>query len=143
MFFSAADGADVEAACAHIIPTDETPGAREAKVVYFIDKALDTFARDDRGTWLKGARLLRNRAAGVKHGARSFAELSDDQQIVVLQGMEKDKVPFFQELRGACIAGMFASPEHGGNFDKAGWKLLGFEDRFVWTAPFGWYDRDA
>jgi hypothetical protein len=38
---------------------------------------------------------------------------------------------------------MLASPEHGGNFEKIGWKMIGFDDRFVWTAPFGWYDRDA
>ena len=39
------DAADIDAACAQIIPTDATPGAREAKVVYFIDTALNTFAR--------------------------------------------------------------------------------------------------
>jgi hypothetical protein len=57
--------------------------------------------------------------------------------------MDKGKVPFFKELRDATIAGMLASPEHGGNFEKIGWKMIGFDDRFVWTAPFGWYDRDA
>jgi hypothetical protein len=141
--FSAADAADIEAACAQIIPTDETPGAREAKVVYFIDRALDTFAKDQRESFVKGARLLRDRAAAIKHGARSFAELPGDLQIAVLEAMEKKKVPFFEDLRGAAIAGMLANPEHGGNLDKIGWKLIGFEDRFVWTAPFGWYDRDA
>src|SRR4051794_29392930 len=42
-FFSAADAADVEAVAAQIIPTDDTPGAREAGVVHFIDRALATF----------------------------------------------------------------------------------------------------
>jgi len=140
---SPADAADIEAACAQIIPTDDTPGAREARVVYFIDKALDTFAKDERAMWTKGARLLRSRAAEVKHGARSFAELPADLQVAVLASLEKKKVPFFEALRGATIAGMLASPEHGGNFEKIGWKWIGFDDRFVWTAPFGWYDRDA
>ena len=44
-FFTAAQAAEVEAMAAQIIPTDETPGAREAQVVNFIDRALVTFAR--------------------------------------------------------------------------------------------------
>jgi gluconate 2-dehydrogenase gamma chain len=143
LVLSPADAADIEAACAQIIPADETPGAREARVVYFIDKALDGFAKDQRASFAKGARLLRDRAAAVKHGARSFAELPGDLQIAVLTAMEKKKEPFFEDLRGATIAGMFAHPDHGGNFEKAGWTLIGFEDRYVWTAPFGWYDREA
>jgi gluconate 2-dehydrogenase gamma chain len=138
-----ADAADIEAACAQIIPTDETPGAREAKVVYFIDKALDTFAKDQRTAFVKGARLLRDRAAAARHGTKSFADLPVDLQIAVLTAMEKKKEPFFEDLRGAAIAGMLAHPDHGGNFEKAGWTLIGFEDRYVWTAPFGWYDRDV
>jgi gluconate 2-dehydrogenase gamma chain len=39
-FFSASDAADVAAVTAQIIPSDDTPGAREAGVVYFIDRAL-------------------------------------------------------------------------------------------------------
>src|SRR5271155_4985890 len=36
-FFSAADGADVEAVAAQIVPSGATPGAREAHAVFFID----------------------------------------------------------------------------------------------------------
>jgi hypothetical protein len=35
---------------------------------------------------------------------------------------------------------MFADPAYGGNSDKVGWKLIGFEDRFAWQPPFGEYD---
>ena len=35
----------VEAIACQIIPTDDLPGAREAGVVYFIDRALKTFAK--------------------------------------------------------------------------------------------------
>ena len=42
-FLTAAEAADVEAVAAQIIPTDDTPGAREAGVVHFIDRALATF----------------------------------------------------------------------------------------------------
>ena len=42
-FFTAAQAADVEAMAAQIIPTDSTPGAREAHVIVFIDRILSTF----------------------------------------------------------------------------------------------------
>jgi gluconate 2-dehydrogenase gamma chain len=41
--FTAEQAAEIEAMTAQIIPTDETPGAREAHCVYFIDRALSTF----------------------------------------------------------------------------------------------------
>ena len=44
---------------------------------------------------------------------------------------------------GLVLAGMLAFPEYGGNYNKIGWKWIGFDDRFSWAAPFGWYDRDV
>jgi hypothetical protein len=46
-------------------------------------------------------------------------------------------------IRFLTIAGTFANPSWGGNRDKIGWRLLGFEDRFVWQPPFGDYDPGA
>jgi len=140
---SPADAVDVEAACAEIIPTDDTPGAREAKVVYFIDKALGTFAKNQRDVWLKGVQELRARADKRHPGTKSFAALPTADRIAVIASLEKDKHPFFDELRGATVAGMFANPDYGGNQGKVGWKLIGFEDRYSWAAPFGWYDRNV
>jgi gluconate 2-dehydrogenase gamma chain len=42
-FLTASEAADIDAVAARIVPTDDTPGAREAGVVYFIDRALATF----------------------------------------------------------------------------------------------------
>jgi gluconate 2-dehydrogenase gamma chain len=138
---SAADAADIEAAAAQIIPSDGTPGAREARVVYFIDKGLSTFAKDQRAVFEKGAAELRKRAAREERGAKSFAAISPASQIRILQALEKEKHPFFGAVRQATIVGMFANPEYGGNHDKTGWKMIGFNDQFSWGAPFGWYDR--
>lgn len=141
---SDADAADIEAAAAQIIPSDGgTPGAREARVIYFMDKALATFAKDQRPMFEKGAKELRTRAAKVKPGAKSFASLTSAQQIAVLTAMEKDEKSFFNPLRFGTIAGMFANPEYGGNYNKAGWTVLGFSDQFSWSTPFGWYDRNV
>ena len=35
-----------------------------------------------------------------------------------------------------------ASPVHGGNYDKSGWKLVQYDDTLNHKPPFGYYDRD-
>jgi hypothetical protein len=142
-FLTPRQGADIEAMSAQIIPTDGTPGAREAHVVYFMDQALATYAKDRREPVIKGLNDLHARSAKMFRGAKSFASLSDAQQITLLTALEKEKSEFFEEIRGATIAGMLASPEYGGNTNKIGWKMIGFDDRFSWGPPFGWYDRDV
>jgi len=138
-----ADAADLDAATAQIIPSDGTPGAREARVVYFLDKSLGTFAKDQKPAFEKVTKELRTRAAKAKQGAKSFAELSSAQQISVLTALEKEKPEIFGPLRYATMAGMLANPEYGGNLNKTGWKMIGFVDQFSWSAPFGWYDKNA
>lgn len=142
-FLRAGQAADLEAAASQIFPSDDTPGAREAYVVHFIDRALATWQQEQRPVFVKGLAELRRRAALQNATAKSFAALPDEQRHAVIASLEKDKHPFFFALRGASIAGMFANPQYGGNFDKSGWKLLGFDDRFSWAAPFGWYDANA
>jgi gluconate 2-dehydrogenase gamma chain len=142
-FLTPADAAEIEAFAAQIVPTDETPGAREARVVYFVDKGLATFAKDNRDGVAKGVKELRDRAAKMQPGAKSFAALTTDKQIAIMTAMEKDHKSFFENGRQMTLAGMLSFPEHGGNYNKIGWKWIGFDDRFSWTAPFGWYDRDA
>ena len=93
-----ADGADLEAATSQIIPSDGTPGAREARVVYFIDKGLAGFAKQQRPMFEKGLKDLRARVAKAHPGAKSFAALTSAQQIAVLTAMEKEKAPFFERM---------------------------------------------
>jgi len=142
-YLTPADAAELEAFAAQIVPTDETPGAREARVVYFIDKGLVTFAKDNRDNVAKWVKELRDRAAKMQPGAKSFAALPVDKQIAIMKAMEKDQKSSFENGRQATLAGMLAFPEHGGNYNKIGWKWIGFDDRFSWSAPFGWYDRNA
>src|SRR5208283_2006898 len=53
-FFTPDLATEVDAVAGRIIPTDQTPGAREAGVVYFIDRALATFASADRKLYTEG-----------------------------------------------------------------------------------------
>ncbi len=130
-----------EAFTAQIIPSDHLPGAREANVVRFVDRALATFAGPQRPLFHHGLADLARRAAALSAGG-SFATLDAARQIAVMQALELAQPDFFEAARVAAITGMFANPEYGGNQDKAGWRLLGFDDRFVWQPPFGYYDRE-
>jgi gluconate 2-dehydrogenase gamma chain len=140
--FTDADAAVVDAIAALIIPTDDTPGAREAGVVQFIDRSLETFARDQRSLFDKGLADLRKRVDAAHPGADSFVKLDATQQSALLHDLESSKSDFFSAMLAATAAGMFANPEYGGNRDKIGWKLIGFDDRYFWQQPFGYYDRD-
>jgi gluconate 2-dehydrogenase gamma chain len=133
-YFTREQAADVDAMAAQIYPTTDTPGAREAQVIYFIDLALVTFAQDKQDIYAKGLADLPSHTGG-----KAFATLSPDQQIAVLTSIEK--TPFFKAVRDLTIMGMFASPQHGGNYKKVGWTQIGFDDSLNFRAPFGAYDK--
>lgn len=136
--FAADAAADVEAITARIIPSDDTPGAKEAGVVFFIDNTLTTFAKDQAPMFEQGLKAL-DASVKAKHGASArFATITPVQQDALLRAMEKQD--FFQALRFATIAGFLALPKYGGNKDYIGWKAVGQEHTFEHHAPFGWYD---
>ena len=137
-FFTVEQAAEVAAMASAIIPTDDTPGAREAGCVYFIDSALTTFLRDSQALYTQGIKDLQAKAEELFPRAGKFSELSSAQQIQALTSIEK--TPFFTAVRNHTIIGMFASPKHGGNQDEIGWKLIGYEDTLNFRAPFGYYD---
>jgi gluconate 2-dehydrogenase gamma chain len=139
-FLSSGEAADIEAVTAQIVPTDDTPGAREAGAVYFIDRALATFFAQLAGDYR--AQLAAFQAAYRQRypGAQSFASLTSEQQIEFLEGI--DETPFFNITRVLTLLGMFTLPAYGGNRDGVGWKLIGFEDQHAFHPPFGYYDRD-
>jgi len=135
-----AEMADVEAITAQIIPTDTTPGAREAGVAQFIDRALGSFFAPLAPEFRAGFAEFR---AGVRKRfpeSAAFASLSHAQQVEWLQSIEHS--PFFTLMRQLTVLGMFSSPSYGGNRDGLGWQLLGFRDEHVFLPPFGHYDRE-
>ena len=134
---------DLDAITALIIPTDDTPGAREARVVDFIDRGLASFAADQRPLFEAGLTDLNARVTRRHPGTASFADLGETDATALLRELETERSEFFEAVRVGTITGLLANPEYGGNAGKVGWKLIGFDDRFVWSAPFGWYDADA
>jgi gluconate 2-dehydrogenase gamma chain len=139
-FLSASEAADVEAVAAQIIPTDDSPGAREAGAVYFIDRALSSFFSQLGGDYRSQLEAFQGAYRKRHPGAERFASLPSEQQIAYLKGI--DQTPFFNTTRLLTLRGMFSLPSYGGNRDGVGWKLIGFEDAHVFQPPFGYYDRD-
>lgn len=147
----------VEAIASQIIPTDELPGAREAGVVFFIDRALKTFASDTLPIYEKGLAEL-NRVTSEKHpGVKSFADATTKQQEDLLSELteaEKSQAgpsrgrfqpgsaDFFQAIWLHTVFGFLAAPEAGGNRDYAGWKVIGRDPADSFAPPFGFYDKD-
>lgn len=140
-FFSTAQAAEIEAVAAQIIPSDDTPGAREARVIYFIDRALTTFDRDKQKLYTKGLTDLQSKTRKQFPAAKRFSALTAEQQIELLKSIEK--TDFFGTVRTHTIMGFLANPEYGGNHDGIGWKTVGFEDTFSYQPPFGFYDGET
>ena len=138
-FFTPQQAADFDAFSAQIIPTDDTPGAREANVVHFTDYLLSTIDRDQQTPVNDAFKTLQEQVAKTVPGATSFAAIGPAQQIAVMKAMEK--TPGFGILRGFTLTGFFCDPSlGGGNKDQVGWKLIGFQDDFLYKPPFGYYD---
>jgi gluconate 2-dehydrogenase gamma chain len=139
---SARDATVVDALTSRILPaTDGRPGAHEAGVVYFIDRALATFNASQKKLYLDGIKDLNQRAARTLKGATSFATLTTAQQDDVLREIER--TPFFQAARFDTVIGTFALPTYGGNHDYIGWQMLGLTHQSRFQPPFGYYDAEA
>src|SRR5581483_7350962 len=102
-FFSPEQATEVEAICAQIIPTDDTPGAREARVIYFIDRALTTFDSDKQPQYRQGILDLADKTCAMFPGAAKFSSLTSDQQIELLTAIEK--TDFFETVRVHTVLG--------------------------------------
>jgi gluconate 2-dehydrogenase gamma chain len=133
--------AGLEAVAMRIIPSDGSPGAREAGVIHFIDPALATFAQDRKAPLIAGLDDLNARTRAKWPDVATFAELAPERQDELLRAVER--TPFFSDMRFGTVVGMFSNPSYGGNRDQAGWKLLGFQAHGIYQPPFGYYDAEA
>lgn len=131
------EAVEFEAIAARIIPTTDTPGAREAGVIYFFDQSFGAFNAPMLPVLRDG---LENLQSSLDDG-RKFSDLSEDEQDAVLEANQN--TPFFFMIRMMTFSGFFGLSEYGGNKDGTGWKLLGMDpDAHAYQAPFGYYDAE-
>ena len=133
---------ELDAVTSTIVPSDGTPGAREAKVVRFIDRSLNDWAKEQKPQIEASLKALSDFVAKNRRGTATFSAVPEADRTKLLERFEKAHGDEFNAgFWFPTIAGMFTNPSYGGNANKVGWSLMGFKDQFSWAAPFGYYDR--
>lgn len=155
-FLSPEQAAEIDAISARIIPTTDTPGAREAGVVFFIDRALSTFAKDAQKMYADGLSDLQTRVREMFPSAEKFSAATVEQQDQILQSLDENSAAasgrrshssassFFELVRVHTVMGFLIDPDSDrrGNRDGVGWKVIGREREHMFQPPFGHYDKD-
>jgi gluconate 2-dehydrogenase gamma chain len=140
-YLDAASAQEITAIAAQIVPSTDGPGATEAGAVYFIDRALHTFAADKQPQYREGLAELSRRRIQIFPASQSFAALGSADQIELLRSIET--TDFFALIRTHTVLAWLGSPEYGGNRNSVGWKYIGFDDAGAFDPPFGFYDAEA
>ena len=146
----------IDAISSQIIPSDELPGAHEAGVVYFIDRALKTFASDKRPVYAKGLADVAKMTAELFPGVRTIGDATPEQQRQIVAELMSEMNPrpgprrstvalnadFPQTIWIHTLWGFLLDPEAGANRDYVGWKVIGRDPAHSFSPPFGFYDQD-
>lgn len=123
----------LEAVCDRLIPADELgPGAKEARVVHYIDRALGSALANSRQPYASGLTALDKYATASR--GKGFLQLPPHDQDSVLidvetggaTGFTGSSAQFFTMVLGHTRQGMFSDPYYGGNQNFIGWDLLGY-----------------
>ena len=129
--FTNADFAVVSAACERVIPKDDDPGALDANVPEYIDRILQTSQLEKmKQDFVPGVAALDRRARRMFQVG--FAEATPQQQDEAIS-VFKDSPPnsgearWYELLVVLTMEGFLGDPSYGGNKDKVGWKLVGFD----------------
>ena len=157
-FLSPDQAAEIDTISARIIPTTDTPGAHEAGVVFFIDRALVTFAKDDQKIIQQGLPELQARVREMFPGVEKFSAATPEQRDQILHSLEEHSggnetgvfrnvsaaQSFFQTILQGTISGFLIDPDSDrrGNRDSVGWKAIGRDPAHMFQPPFGYYDKD-
>ena len=124
----------LEAAAARILPSDDGPGAREARVGRFIARQLEGDLAAVRPAFDQLARLLD--LWSQKSFGKGFATVAAAEQDTVLGQLARGEIPvrglpqqaLFRGLHTLTLEGFLSDPVHGGNDGEIGWRTVGFPE---------------
>jgi gluconate 2-dehydrogenase gamma chain len=124
----------LEAGAARILPADDSPGAREAKVGRFIERQLAGSLSALRPAFDQLARLLD--LWSRKSFGKPFTALASAEQDTILGQLSRGQIPvrgfpqeaLFRALHTLTLEGFLSDPVHGGNDGEAGWRAIGFPE---------------
>lgn len=116
------------AATGRILPSDDAPGAAEAGVAEYLERALvEELPALDRALVERGLDLLESSARDRLE--RSFSECSPEEQDDLLRGLETLDEPwprlFLSRLVQLTLEGFLCDPRRGGNRNGLGWDWIG------------------
>lgn len=158
VFFSPEEGAAIEAIVDRLIPPDtQFAGGKEAGCAGFIDIQLAGPYGSSQGLYMRppfldptpqqGDQSPNTPAQQYKRGlaaldryvkkavvGKTFRELTEEQQDMVLKGLESGRVQidgvngsvFFALVLKDTKEGFFSDPVYGGNRDMVSWRMIGF-----------------
>ncbi|MGZ6126312.1 MAG: gluconate 2-dehydrogenase subunit 3 family protein, partial [Myxococcales bacterium] len=124
----------LDAAACRILPSDESAGAREAKVGRFIERQLAGSLAPLRPAFDQLARLLD--LWSRKSFGKGFTGLSAAEQDAILGQLSRGEIPLrgfpqaamFRALHTLTLEGFLSDPVHGGNDAQTGWRAIGFPE---------------
>ena len=156
-YFTDFQAKTVEAITERILPSDGSHGgAKEAGVVYYIDRAISGFSTGLQRTYRLGLRELERFCN--QEFSHQFIELTNEQQNQVVRWflgeevgggnkLDRTQAPLrrvaesdgmvegidlgllhsmFAVIREHTVEGYFCDPVYGGNRNAVGWRLVGF-----------------
>lgn len=127
-----ARGATLAAAVSRILPpNEEHPTADEAGVTSYVAEAAAEAPSRLLQVWAQGLDMLEDMAR-ARHG-RGFAACPPHWQDEVLVEIQRVPHPlmrrFFDLLIDWTLEGWLCDPRHGGNRDRAGWRMVGYQPK--------------
>lgn len=123
----------LDAVVDRLIPADQHgPGARDARVVHYIDHSLGGALASSKNAYTAGLASLERYARSSR--GKSFLELSNTDRDSVLidvetgaaTGFAGSSALFFTMVLNHTRQGMFGDPYYGGNTNFIGWDLIGY-----------------
>jgi len=132
-FFTPEEANCLIAFCEQIIPRDESPGATDAGVIFYIDRQLSGVFHYDQETYRNGIKNLQD-YCNRKYG-KTFESLPTGDQITLMKAMESNQLSesqwpkgkpseFFNLVLSHTMQGFYGSPIHGGNKDYMSFEML-------------------
>jgi len=147
-FFSPYQATVVEEVTSLIIPTDEDPGAREAGLVFELDRIVAS-SDNLKELYTNGIEWLDYMAERVSH-KESFLDLGNDEKIKILKIADSGRSTYIQKVYlfirywGTRIARNFFSTIKRQTFEgfytsEMGWKVIDYQGPPQWSGYPDYY----
>jgi gluconate 2-dehydrogenase gamma chain len=123
--FTSDEARIVEALADQAIPADGSPGAKQAGVLFYIDKQLAGPLQRFAANYQRA--IPQFQAACLEKTGKDFPSLPFAEQTAFLHSLDGPMAAFFNMVIDHTMQGFYGSPIHGGNLDEASWKMLGIQ----------------